>query len=224
MRLVRARHAILLGAVATISLDLVMMGCSSDRPPAGGGATNTDAAVTPDATQPRDAGQDADGSSDAADGQVVSGPCLDDNPAPTDGGTDGGADGSAAPVCPPGPCSVICANIVAHYKLGVAQVAVACLLDLPSCAVPTDVFACVDMALGMACADPTSTGYCTPLVKACDPNAGGPGANIDQAGCESFAHGMSSSGRSAFAGCLQSKIDGGTCPAEVVVCADDIRQ
>jgi hypothetical protein len=86
------------------------------------------------------------------------------------------------------------------------------------------VFTCVDTAAGMACADPTSKGYCGALVKPCDPNAGGAGSNIDEQGCELLTNGMSSSGRSAFAGCLQSKIDAGTCPAEVVNCADEIRQ
>lgn len=225
MRLVRSRRALLLGALAATSIDLALVGCSSDKPQAASSTTSTDAAPnTTDATRSKDGGQDADAAGDAADEEVVKGSCLDDEPAPTDGGADGG-DGSAAPVCPSsGTCSAVCAHILDHYKLGVAQVAITCLLDLPSCSTTTDVLACVDTALGMACADPTSNGYCSALVKACDPNAGGLGSNIDETGCESFANGLSSSGRSAFASCLQSKIDAGTCPAEVVACADEIRQ
>lgn len=215
----------LLGVVATISIDLAMIGCSSDKPPAGSGTTGTDAALNPnDANTSRDGGRDADGSSDATDEQFVFTGCLDDKPAP-DGGTEAGVDASAPPVCPSsGDCSAICGHIVDHYKLGVAQVAVACLLKLPSCSVMTDVFVCVDSATGIACKDPTSKGYCTPLITACDPNAGGPGSNIDQVGCELVANGLSPSGRSALASCFQSKTDAGTCPADVLVCTDDIRQ
>lgn len=215
----------LLGVVATISIDLAMIGCSSDKPPAGSGTTGTDAAPsTSDANTSKDGAQDADGSSDAADEQFVFTGCLDDKPAP-DGGTEAGVDASAPPVCPSsGDCSAICAHIVDHYKLGVAQVAVSCLLKLPSCASKFDVFVCVDSATGIACADPTSKGYCTPLVTACDPNAGGAGSLIDEVGCELVARSLSSSGRSALATCFQSKTDAGTCPADVLMCTDDIRQ
>lgn len=215
----------LLGVVATISIDLGMIGCSSDKPPAGSSLTGNDAALNPiDATSSSDGGQDADGSSDAADEPFVFTGCLDDKPAP-DAGVDSGVDASAPPECPAsGTCSAICAHIVDHYKLGVAQVAVRCLLALSSCSTTTDVFNCVDTALGMACADPTSKPYCGGLVKPCDPNAGGTGSNISEQGCESFANGLSANGRSAFAGCLQGKIDAGTCAVEVVMCGDDIRQ
>lgn len=215
----------LLGVVATLSIDLAMIGCSSDKPPAGSGTTGTDAALSPiDATSSRDGGKDADGSSDATDEEFVFTGCLDDKPAP-DAGVDSGVDASAPPVCPTsGDCSAVCDHIVDHYKLGVAQVAVSCLLKLPSCASKFDVFVCVDSATGIACKDPTSKAFCTPLVTACDPNAGGPGSNIDEGGCELVASSLSSSGRSALASCIQSKTDAGTCPADVLVCTDDIRQ
>jgi len=216
---VRSRRAILFGAITALAFDAALLGCSSDKPKAASVTpTDRDAEPNADATPSKDGGRDANDAADApVDPVIDAGPCLDDKPAPTDGG--------AAPVCPTsGTCSAICDRIVDHYKLGVAQVAVTCILKLSSCSIPTDVMACVDGALGRACVDSTSKGYCTPLVKACDPNAGGPGSSIDEAGCESFANGFSSSGRTAFATCLQSKIDVGTCPTEVVACADEIRQ
>lgn len=218
MGLVRSRRAIFLGAITTLSIEAATLGCSSDKPPPASSTTKTDAGPNTDATPSSDSGQDASDANDAAVDQLVNnGTCLDDQPAPTDGGV--------APACPStGTCSAFCAHILDHYKLGVAQVAITCLLKLSSCSTTTDVIACVDAALGQACADPTSKGYCTPLVKACDPNAGGAGSSIDEQGCESFANGFSSSGRTAFTSCLQSKIDVGTCPTEVVTCADEIRQ
>ena len=216
MLVARARRAILLGAFATLSVELTMMGCSSDKPAA---TTNaTDGSSAGDAVPSNDAALvDGDAAGDAAVDQLVNGPCWDDKPAPIDA--------SATPGCPSSAtCSAICEHVVDHYKLGVAQVAIACLVALPSCSTQSDVYACVDKALGNACADPAAPAYCTSIVKACDPNAGGLGSSIDQQGCVTFANGFSAAGRSTFAGCLQSKIEAGTCPTEVVTCADEIRR
>lgn len=223
----RTRHAMLLLAIVGGSAESVVA-CSSERPEASGGTTRGPDGSTGDGAVLADSGSDGDGGADAAgDGPRFSddGACLDDKPAPTiDGGFKGG-DEAGVPVCPTtGTCASYCDDVVAHYKLGVAQVAVTCILALPSCSNLLDVNLCVDTALGESCKDTTSSGYCTPLVKACDPNAGGAGSLIDELGCESFANGLSASGRSAFSTCIQSKIEAGTCPNDVRLCTDQIRQ
>ena len=212
---------ILLGALATLGVDLVLFGCSSsDKPGYTSGIPDGAPGTVPEAAAPGD-GAVADGDGDAGPGDattdpIVNGPCLGDKPAALDGGA---SDCSASATC-----SAICARVLDHYKLGVAQTAIACLVALPSCSTASDVHACVDKALGNACADPAAAGYCTTIVKACDPNAGDAGSNIDQQGCVSIANGLSASGRTTFKDCLQSKIEAGTCPAEVVTCANEVRQ
>ena len=227
MALLRPRHAILLGALVGAPVATVF-GCSSDKPaPASVGSTGGDATSTDGPSALDDASNDQDAS--AADGANDSGltddgHCLNDQPAPTiDGGFDGGEGG--IPICPTtGTCVTYCNDIVDHYKLGLAQVAVTCILKLPSCSTPSDVRTCVDDALLASCKDTTSAGYCKPLVKTCDPNAGGFGSNIDELGCESFANGLNTSGRDTFSGCIQGKIDAGTCPTEIIACTDQIRE
>lgn len=214
--------------VAACSVELTLVACSSDHPAGAGddpaqSMTDSEARVTieieasanpPDAmstiddagTTPADAGDDGE-----AEPSFV---CLDDTALVTEGGT-------PADACPDSPtCSTYCNNVHAHYKLGVAQAAIACILNLSSCSTPSDVKLCVSNALARACVDATSKGYCTPLVMSCDPNAGGPGSNIDESGCESLASAFSAAGRSMFDACLQAKTDAGTCAAEVGGCAD----
>ncbi len=216
MAFARARRVVLVGALTIACAAALMFGCSSsDKPPyastRGDGSPSEASPATDGALADRDAGP-----GDATDEPFVNGPCLDDKPAPLDGGApDCGASAT---------CGSFCTRILDHYKLGVAQTAIACLVALPSCSNTNDVRTCVDVALGNVCADPTADGYCTAIVKKCDPNAGGAGSNIDQQGCVGFANGLTASGRSTFQGCLQSKIEAGTCPAEVVTCADEIRQ
>ena len=228
---VRARHAILLLGIVGGSAESVLA-CSSEKPPASGGGGAAGGGNGPtthgnlaDSSGDQDSGADA---ADAADDRPRisdEGSCLDDKPAPTvDGGFKGGNE-AGVPICPTtGTCVTYCDDIVAHYKLGIAQVAVTCLLKLPSCSNLVDVNLCVDKALGESCKDTTSPGYCASLVKPCDPNAGQLGSLIDEPGCESIANGLNASGRSTFSMCIQSKIAAGTCPNEVRLCTDQIRQ
>jgi len=224
---------VLLGIVGGSAESVIA--CSSEgRPPPAGGGTGTGSGTgggdgsTTDADTLRDSAADRDGSADATDDRPLfsdDGACLDDKPAPTiDGGFTGGDDGGV-PICPTtGTCVTYCNDVVAHYKLGIAQVAVMCIRKLPSCSDVADVSLCVDNALGASCKDMSSPAYCTPLVKPCDPNAGGLGSLIDEPGCESFGNGLSAAGRSALSACIQSKIDAGTCPNDVRLCTDQIRQ
>ncbi len=205
-----------------------VIACSSDDGPRAGGGTKDGGGSTTDADVRSDSASDRDGSADAKDDQPLlsdDGSCLNDKAAPTiDGGFTGGDD-AGVPICSTlGTCVTYCNDIVAHYKLGLAQVAVTCLRKLPSCSDVVDVSLCVDTALGQACKDTTSAAYCTPLVKPCDPNAGGFGSLIDQPGCESFGNGLNASGRTALSDCIQSKIEAGTCPNDVRLCTDEIRQ
>ncbi len=213
----RAQRAVLILTVLGAGARSVVA-CSDDKPPAAdvssssGGPSGRTAAATDASGDGGDPSAD-----DAADGQTAfdAGDCLGDQPA-----EDGGF-----PACPDsGTCVTHCNNIVAHYRLGLAQVAVGCILKLPSCSDPFDVNLCVDNALGRACKDPSSPGYCAPLVTPCDPNAGGPSSLIDEQGCETFGNGLSAAGRDALASCIKSKIDAGTCPSDVRLCTDEIRQ
>jgi hypothetical protein len=222
MRCVRARRLLFFGAVAIGALDLTMLGCSSsDRPPATGGTSTFDSGgLDASGTPSIDAGRDAPDVQDAtADQAVNNGDCLDDKPAKGDGG-----DGSTPDCTSSATCSPICAHLLDHYKLGVAQVAITCMLGLASCADTSGVKTCVDTALAEACPDPTAKTYCGPLVIACDPNAGKAGSQIDEQGCESFANAFTSSGRAAFSSCLDGEIEAGTCPTEVGDCTDQIER
>lgn len=232
MSLLRARRAILLVAITTLSLDLAIVGCSSDKPAASGGSTTgldgsasggdgskLDGSGEGDGSSSGDAGGDSQAEEDANNGFV----CLDDKSVGADGGAAG--DGGGLPVsCSNGSCAAHCDSIHDHYKLGVAQHAIQCISKLANCDSLVLVRNCVDDAISRACKDSTSPGYCMPLVTACDPNAGMPNSTIDEQGCEIFANAFSSAGRTAFSTCLQAKITAGTCPAENGTCADQIRQ
>lgn len=146
-------------------------------------------------------------------------------PAPTIDGGFAGGDDAGIPICPTtGACVTYCNDIVAHYKLGVAQVAVTCMRQLPDCSKVLDVRLCVENALAEACQDTTTPGACAPLVLPCDPNAGGLGSLIDENGCEAFMRGLNPTGRGALASCIQGRIDAGTCANEVTQCTDQIQQ
>lgn len=211
------RRALLFVAVAGAVLEGLIACSSSSHPdsaqtgadssPVSPGTPGTPAdASTKDAG---DAGPDAsDGASTAIDAQ--SPPCLGDTTLNLEGGTP----------CSGTDCSAVCSNIFAHYRQGVAEHAAACISKLSSCTDPTVAFACVDDALARACAVSSATSYCTPLVKSCDPTE----FTITQSGCEIFATGMNEAGRDIFGGCIQAKVDAGTCPDEVAECANEIRQ
>jgi len=213
----RLRRVLALSAIGVSGL-LAPLACSSSTvltpiSTLGEGGPRSEGGSFDASTEPRDAAKDSGRDADAGD---ASPPCLDER-------LDGGPEPSTK--CPKtGPCAAACERLVPRYKAGVATAAATCIANLRSCTSAAEVLPCVDLALGRACADPTATPYCTPLVTACDPNAGGVGSVISQDGCVSFASGMSPSGRAAFASCIQSKIASGTCAKDVGSCADEIRQ
>jgi len=228
MALARARYrfAILFGAIVGGGATLVFGCSSSDRPGAGGGTTGFDAQPPVESSVLVDAGGDQD-IGDSVNDQHFSddGHCLNDQPAPTiDGGFAGGND-AGTPICPTtGTCVTYCNDIVAHYKLGVAQVAVTCMRKLPNCSNALDVRLCVQNALMEACQDTTAPGACAPLVLPCDPNAGGFGSLIDENGCEAFMKGLNPTGRGVLTSCIRGKIEAGTCANEITQCTDQIEQ
>lgn len=213
------------------SASLVFACSSSDLP--GGAVVTTGGDAQPPVPVEGSVLADAAGGKDQDMGDSVhdqqqfsdDGHCVDDRPAPTiDGGFVGGDD-AGVPICPTtGTCVPYCNDVVAHYKLGVAQVAVTCMRKLTDCSDVLDVRLCVQNALMGACQDKTAPGACTPLVLPCDPNAGGLGSLIDENGCEAFMRSLNPAGRGAFASCIQAKIDAGTCASEVVQCTDQIQQ
>lgn len=227
MRFARSpsRLAFFSGAVVVVGAAL-FFGCGSSERPAASSNVVPDAPSPVEGSVP-DAGGDQD-IGDAASDQAFSddGRCLDDKPAPTiDGGFDGG-DEAGLPVCPTsGACAAHCEEMVAHFKLGVAQVAVTCLRKLADCTALLDVQLCAQSGLMAACRDPTATGACTSLVTSCDPSAGGGfGGLIDQSGCEGLMRGLNAAGRGKLTACIRGKIEAGTCANEVLECTDDIQQ
>lgn len=223
----RYRSAVVFVAIVVGGPALVFACSSPDRPGATGGTTTGFDALPPvEGSVLVDAGWDQN-VADAVNDQHLSddGHCLDNRPAPTiDGGFSDGDD-AGTPICPTtGTCITYCNDVVAHYKLGVAQVAVTCMRKLPDCSNLLDVRLCVESGLMQACPDTTAPGACAPLVLPCDPNAGGLGSLIDENGCESFMRGLSPTGRGALASCIGSKIEAGTCANEVVECTDQIQQ
>lgn len=154
------------------------------------------------------AGLDAADAADAA-------PCIGD-----------AYDGGTAPLarCPAGACKAACERVVPKYKGGVADAMVTCLSGVAACDPGRDVTACLDRALGRACATPEANATCSTIVPQCDPNAGGVGSAISQEGCASIVRGMSTAGSDEFVACIRAKIAAGTCPREVATCAEDVRR
>ncbi len=213
------RRAIFLFLVTTtLACGVIAVGCSDSHPPGasdGNGGTHFE---TVDGGE-RDGATTSDAATDGGDAASDTGfPCLDDTSVTIDGGA-GTTD------CPKIPsCSAYCARIATRYKRGVAQTAVDCITKLGTCADPYEPRNCVDLALGRACGDATAKTYCTPLVTACDPNAGGAGSNITESDCEVLASAMTSTGRMDLASCLQGQITAGTCPNGAVMCTTSIRE
>jgi hypothetical protein len=212
-------------AIGTSALSILVISCSDDKPPGSSGSTTglpqteggaSSSGSLSDGGLSDGAQRDGEPNIPIDDASIL--PCLDDNAVTIDGG--------AGPMACPSPasCTANCASIKDHYKLGIAQTAIDCISKLANCTNQGQVRNCVDRALGRACKDTSSAGYCTPLVTSCDPMAGQPGSNIDQEGCMRFANGLTASGRSAFSACIQSKVSAGTCPTEVITCANQIRQ
>ena len=220
---VRTRRALFVVMVAAVGAEAAVACSSSDRPATGSGSASTSSGGTSGTIADSSTDHDAEGGAfDASTDSPTftdDGSCLNDEPAPK---LDAG---SAPPTCPStGGCATYCSDVVAKYKLGVAQVAAKCILALGDCAELSDVGDCVDTAVDMSCKDTTSPAYCMPLVTSCDPNAGKMGSLIDEPGCEMIANGLSASGRSTFSACIESKIEMGTCPNDVHLCTDQLRQ
>ena len=205
---------------------LLVFGCSSsDRPAASPGTSPADPVPAFDASPLADAVGDREIADSGTDHFISDdGHCLDNRPAPTiDGGFDGG-DEAGIPICPTtGTCVGNCNDVVARYKLGVAQVAVTCMRQLPDCSNVLDVRLCVENALAAACQDTTAPGACAPLVLPCDPKAGMFGSLIDENGCEGLVRGLNPTGRGVLTTCVQNKIDAGTCPNEVDQCTNELQ-
>ena len=211
------RSVFVLLSVTTLALGAIVVACSEGNPPAASEGADGTHFETVDSGSGRETGPTTDGDAgDAGDAAADAdlGSCLGD--VAVDAG-DGGT------TCA-GDCASHCVAIGKNYRVGVAETAVACVRALGSCSDVTQVRSCVDLALERACPSPTATGYCTPLVTACDPNAGGDGSNISERGCESYASALSPTGRGVFSGCIAKQVDAGTCAAGIIDCAEAIRE
>jgi len=214
MNIVKTRF-LLVSCVLSLSVGLgaVMVGCSfksEDSPaplphdPSGDtkeGVTTDPApgsnpTPTPTPT-PQDSGTTADGggTKDGGEGGTPPVACLDDKTP------------AAPPACPAnGECQAACDEFAAAYKKGVSAEIRKCLTAniCESGTAP-----CVDKALAKACADPTASAFCTPLVTGC--KAANGADTITQASCESVAKGLNADGRTTFTSCMETQGNCGDC-------------
>jgi len=216
--LIERRSVFLFFFVATLVSGAVAAGCSDSNPPPASAGDDSPHLVTVDGGVTATTGDAAieEAGLDAA--QFIGTPCLDD----TSETIDGGAGPTSCPTI--GSCSALCTRIATRFKQGVAQVAIHCLTQLGACTDDVATASCVEGALGRACADTSSTSYCSAFVTTCDPNAGGASSNISENDCEHLANALTSTGRTQFSTCVQGKITAGTCPVEVLACVNDLHE
>lgn len=208
--------------VVGLSVGIIAVACSDGSYPAAssgnGGVDASSGGPIERGDAARDAYAEAGDAGDAgadANSPFDGGGCLGDEPVQAGG----------LPPCPTsGDCAESCKAVAANLRLGLAQVALSCILKLPSCADDLRVKLCVDSVVTRACGDSTSATFCAPLVTPCDPNAGGQGALIDEASCQALGNALSAKGKGAYTGCVQSMIDAGTCVTDVPLCLDVIRK
>lgn len=145
-------------------------------------------------TDPDAGGKDSGSGKDGGEGGTAAA-CLDDS-AP-----------AAQPACPgAGECQAPCDNFAADYKKGLSADIRKCLTTA-ICMGSTAT--CADKALAKACADPTATTFCTPMVSGCKgANAADP---ITQASCEVVAKGLTATGRDVLKNCFENQASCGDC-------------
>ena len=209
-----------LGVAAVLAASVLTIGCSShheDADPYADGDSSVDpyrptddgGSSTPTTTTPppktgdggsgptADAASGADGGADTGTSPGVA--CLDDS-AP-----------AVQPACPGnGDCQEACDNFAGDYKKGLSADIRKCLTDAICLA---DTSTCSNAALAKACADPTATTFCTPMVSGC--KASNPADTITQASCETLAKGLTSSGRANLQSCFETDSDCGGCLAKM---------
>lgn len=214
-----ARTALVLFASA-----LCILACSSDDRPVGAvtGTTSTSSGSTGTGSS-SSSGSATDGGGDGSLSDASSSgtldaaeeagtPCVGDVPITKDGGT-------LPSSCPDSPsCSARCTKIAKNFRVGLAQSGVACLRGLSTCDDIPAVLRCLTAMIGLACTDSTATTFCSPLVTACDPNAGGDGSLISTESCASFVSALTPDGRATFKTCMDDKIGAGTCATDVGDC------
>lgn len=222
-RRVFARTALVLFASA-----LCILACSSDDRPVGAVTGTTTSSTSSGSTgSSSSSGSATDGGGDGSlsdasssgsssgtpDATVEAGtPCVGDVPITKDGGT-------LPSSCPDSAsCSARCTKIAQNFRIGLAQSGIACLRGLSSCDDTPAVFRCLTAMIGLACTDSTATTFCSPLVTACDPNAGGEGSLISTESCASFVSALTPEGRATFKTCMDGKIGAGTCATDVGDC------
>ena len=215
-----------LAAALTVSILGFGNGCSSHDDSAAA-AYDTGSSGSADPYRPSDDGSAASSTPGASTNNGVAatdGGAADGSTAPDSGtgtGTGGGGGGAAClddsapaaqPACPAnGECQFACDSFASDYKKGLSADIRACLTaDLCS----SDTSSCSNKALGKACADPTATTFCTPMVNGC--KAANAADSITQASCESLAKGLSVTGRASLQGCFETDTDCGGCLAKML--------
>lgn len=146
-------------------------------------------------TTPQDAGAKDGSTTDGGDGSAPAA-CLDDSSP------------AAQPACPGagGECQMACDNFALDYKKGLSADIRKCLTAAICMNVTTT---CADKALAKACADPTATTFCTPMVQGC--KAANPADTITQASCEGLAKGLTKVGRDVLQNCFETDAVCGDC-------------
>lgn len=139
---------------------------------------------------------------------------------------DGGAcldDTGAAPSCAGAPtdCATACAHYLTNYTNGVGRAIADCIVKLPTCeSATTQISACVQGALALACPDPTAEAFCEPISTSCGTDAGV--AAFDKTECSDLAKGLNATGRTALSSCVTEGMAAGYCKPNPSTCLDTI--
>lgn len=219
MQINRSRFLLMTSAIAAATGAAMVTGggCSSTASDPGPGDASA---------QDADPGQDS-GAGTPVDAGADSGSCLGDDGDPPN------CDSLTATGC-----SSVCATYANRYKNAIARDVHACLMTLPTCeGNAMERAACVDAALGKACADPSAEAFCAPLVAACQGDAGadagsdagtdagsdaGPPPTFSQSGCETLVRGLTATGRRQFTSCV-TEGTAGYCSSNAPYCIEFLK-
>jgi hypothetical protein len=140
-----------------------------------------DSTSVTDATDATDATETSDGSDSASSSDADESGCSDLTGTP--------ADCSTVAL----DCMGKCSSIRSFYKPRLAEMAIDCLMSLPTCESSVTALNCLYDALDAACPDASADAYCTSLVAGCPPSDAAPVVTMSE--CLEYAPGLDSAGR-----------------------------
>lgn len=214
MNLDNTRFLLVAGVLSmSTGLCAVMVGCSSKSDDTPAPLPHDDDASAPsadptDRANPGSGGPGRGGEDPAKGGSTDGGGSKDGDAAKAAACLDDSSP-AAQPACPgAGECQGACDNFLVDYKKGLSA-------DIRKCLTATICMAstatCADKALAKACADPTATTFCTPMVMGC--KGSNPADTMTQAMCEGVAKGLTATGRDVLKHCFENEAVCGDCIA-----------